>query len=317
MTEWTMTTYDGRKLALPVPLAWKLDYGLGSPCDSFWGKFLWAAGGEDALADGTRLTVTWEGETVFTGVVDECRCCWSAQGAVAEISGRGMQALLLDNQAEAADYGMATLGEILRGYVTPYGIQMGAPAALPGVAGFSVSSGQSCWGVVYDFARYHGGVAPRFDRAGRLVLAPFPDGKPLVLDETAPVTEAVWQVKRYGVLSQVTVKDVSGWGRQVVENPTFRRRGGQCSRVLLLPRKTGFQARRYNGQFQLDRSAADLYQAEVTVSLPFAAWPGDLVRLTRAGWSRNGLYRVRESRVTLDEGGCATTLILCDPDAVL
>lgn len=317
MTEWTMTTYDGRAFVLPAPLAWRLEYGLGSPCDSFWVEFLWTAGGEDILADGTRLTVTWQGETVFTGVVDECRCTWSAQGTRAEISGRGMQALLLDNQAEAADYGLATLGEILRGYVTPYGIDVGDQAALPGVAGFSVSSGQSCWGVVYDFARYHGGVAPRFDRRGRLILAPFSDGSPLVLDETDPVTEAAWQVKRYGVLSQVTVKDVSGWGRQVVENETFRQRGGRCSRVLLLPRKTGYQARRYSGQFQLDRSAADLYQAEVTLPRAFAAWPGDLVQLTRAGWSRNGIYRVRESRVTLDEGGCATKLTLCDPDAVL
>lgn len=317
MTEWTMTTYDGQTLTLPTPLAWRLDYGLGSPCDSFWGKFLWQEGGEEQLADGTRLTVTWKGETVFTGVVDECRCCWSAQGAVAEVSGRGMQALLLDNQAEAADYGLATLDQILRGYVTPYGIQVGAKAALPGVAGFSVSSGQSCWGVVYDFARYHGGVAPRFDRAGKLVLAPFDDGEPLALDKTVPVTEAVWQVKRYGVLSQVTVKDVSGWGRQVVENAAFRQRGGQCSRVLLLPRKTGFQARRYSGQFQLDRSAADLYQAEVTLPQAFAAWPGDLVRLTRAGSGSNGVWRVRESQVALDEGGSTTKLTLCDPAAVL
>ena len=53
------------------------------------------------------------------------------------------------------------------------------------------------------------------------------------------------------------------------------------------------------------------------MAIPFAAWPGDLVKLTRAGWSKNGVYRVRESRVEMDQRGCATTLTLCAPDAVL
>ena len=56
---------------------------------------------------GTRMEVTQEGKRVFTGVVDECLCQWDEQGCTAEISGRGMQALLLDNQAAAADFGQA------------------------------------------------------------------------------------------------------------------------------------------------------------------------------------------------------------------
>lgn len=111
------------------------------------------------------------------------------------------------------------------------------------------------------------------------------------------VTRMVPRDQRYGVLSQVTVKDVTGWTRQTEFNEDFRRRGGQCSRVILLPKDTGFQARRYQAKFQLDRSAAERLVIEVTVALPFAAWPGDLVRLTRTGWSGNGTYRVRESRV--------------------
>ena len=51
--------------------------------------------------------------------------------------------------------------------------------------------------------------------------------------------------------------------------------------------------------------------------MAFAAWPGDLVQLTRSGWSRNGIYRVQESRVTMGEDGYETTLVLGDPDAVL
>lgn len=313
MTTWTLTCYDGRTYPLPTPLAWRLEYGVGDPCDSFWVKTLWTEGEEAILADLTRLQVTQGGETLFLGVVDECETCWGPEGCTATFSGRGMQALLLDNQAEAADFGLATWEAILARYVSPYGIALDRGVSLPAAAGFSVASGSSCWKVVYDFARYHGGVTPRFTRAGKLALHPWEDGVPLVLDGGAPVTRVVRREQRYGVLSQVTVKDVSGWTRQTVVNETFRARGGQCSRVLLLPRKTGYQARRYQAQFQLDRSAAQLQTAEVTVALPFAAWPGDLVDLE--GWG-GGSWRVRESKVTLGEGGYETTLVLADPQAV-
>ena len=315
--EWTRLCYDGTEYTLPTPVAWRLNYGLGTPCDSVWVKTLWSAGQESRLADGTRLRVTEKGETLFFGVIDECETQWSPAGCVAEITGRGLQALLLDNQAEAADYGQATLAEILRRYVTPYGVGLEKAVSLPAVQGFSVASGSSCWKVLYTFARYYAGVTPRFTRAGKLALHPWEDKTPAALDETAPVTRVVRRDQRYGVLSQVTVKDVTGWTRQTEFNEDFRRRGGQCSRVILLPKDTGFQARRYQAKFQLDRSAAERLVIEVTVALPFAAWPGDLVRLTRTGWSGNGTYRVRESRVCLGELGHETTLVLGDPQGVL
>ena len=207
--------------------------------------------------------------------------------------------------------------KILRRYVTPYGVGLEKAVSLPAVQGFSVASGSSCWKVLYTFARYYAGVTPRFTRAGKLALHPWEDKTPAALDETAPVTRVVRRDQRYGVLSQVTVKDVTGWTRQTEFNEDFRRRGGQCSRVILLPKDTGFQARRYQAKFQLDRSAAERLVIEVTVALPFAAWPGDLVRLTRTGWSGNGTYRVRESRVCLGELGHETTLVLGDPQGVL
>ena len=171
--------------------------------------------------------------------------------------------------------------------------------------------------MLYDFARYHGGATPRFTRTGQLALHGWEDRTVLSLDGSSPVTEVIWRDKRYGVLSQVTVKDVTGLVRQTVENAAFRREGGRCSRVLLLPRDTGYQARRYRAQFQLDRSAAERKTAAVTVAIPFAAWPGDLVQLALPGWKVSGRWRVQENQVTLGERGCTTKLTLGKPDAVL
>lgn len=317
MTTWTLTCWNGKRYDLATPLAWRLEYGLGSPCDSFWVKFLWKDGQERLLSEGTRMTVFYQNQTVFFGVVDECQCQWSEAGCTAEISGRGMQALLLDNQAEAVDFTQASLTDILRRYVYPLGISLAKPVSVPGVWGYSVPSGSSCWKVLYQFARYYAGVTPRFDRRGKLLLTYWPNDKPIRLDETAPVTRLVARHKRYGVLSRVTVKDVTGWNRQTEVNASFQARGGQSSRVILMPKTTGYQARRYQAKFQLDRSAARLNQIEAELALPFAAWTGDLVYLARRELSRSRVYRVQESRVSLDEQGCRTVLVLGEPNAVL
>ena len=42
--EWTMLCYDGTEYTLPTPVAWRLNYGLGTPCDSVWVKTLWSGG---------------------------------------------------------------------------------------------------------------------------------------------------------------------------------------------------------------------------------------------------------------------------------
>jgi hypothetical protein len=115
----------------------------------------------------------------------------------------------------------------------------------------------------------------------------------------------------------VTVKDLSGWTEQTEVNQDFLDRGGCARRVICLPRKVGYQARRYQARFQLDRSAAKMRQVELTLAVPFAARPGELVSLTRAGWSRNGIYRVQACSVEMGEKGIETTLVLGDPDAVL
>ena len=79
MTEWRLNCYDGKVYTLPNPVAWRLDYGLGSPCDSFWVKALWSVGQEETLAAGTRMQVFHDGALCFVGVVDECEVRWQSR----------------------------------------------------------------------------------------------------------------------------------------------------------------------------------------------------------------------------------------------
>lgn len=312
-----VTDAKGRRWILPEPIAWRLDYAAGEPCDSFWIRCPWEADNGTKPADWVYFTAEHEGERVFTGVVDECEASLSASGGLLEVSGRGMAALLLDNEALGQDYGVATQADILRDHVTPYGIQAAPGASLPAVPEFSVATGDSEWSVVYAFARYYGGVAPRFDRLGRLVLTGWPDGQEYLLGDGAPVTELVCRDKRYGVLSQVLVRDRYSGAVQTVENRSFLAAGGRARRVLTMPGRSSYKTMRYTGQFQLDKSAADLERLEATVAQPFCAWPGDLVRVQRSGWDRDGLYRAAGTAVGMDASGCWTRLELARPDFVV
>ena len=183
-----LTCWDGRRITLPDVVRWKFQYGCGTPCDSFQLTCLWEPGEADVLAEAVGFTASQDGETVFTGVVDECERGWDSSGGTLTVAGRGMAARLLDNEALGADYQVATLEDILRDHVAPYGIPASVGAELPAVPNFSVATGSSEWQVVYEFCRYYGGIAPRFDRYGRLVIAPWPDGERRVLGPDAAVT---------------------------------------------------------------------------------------------------------------------------------
>lgn len=309
---------DGTRYALPELLEWELDYGCGTPCDSFRVVSLWSCEDDTVLANAVRFAAFQEQEQVFAGVVDECQVTWSGQGCRLEVSGRGMAALLLDNEAQGLDYEVATLQDILRDHVLPYGIQVARQEELPAVEHFSIDYGSSEWAVLYDFACYHGGVTPRFDREGQLVLSGWQDKQPKVIHDRVPVTALSARDKRYGVLSEIWVREAGKEpAMHKVVNAEFKDGGGQCRRMYTMPTKSNYQAMRYQGRYQLDKSAAELLRLEVDIALPFCAWPGELVQLERTGWGRNGLYRVAQAAVSMDSAGYSTRLELVHPDTML
>lgn len=119
---------------------------------------------------------------------------------------------------------------------------------------FSVPTGSSEWAVLYEFAQYCGGVCPRFDRAGRLVLEGWTEVENLAISDATPVTSLTVRDRRYGVLSQILVRDRVRQTVEQVEATDFLRMGGRCRRVMTMPGRSSYQAMRYSGQFQLDRS---------------------------------------------------------------
>ncbi len=302
--------YRGARFALPPRTAWRFCYTTGIPCDSFEVTCLWGEAADPRLADGVYFLAQEGGERVFTGLVDECETRWDGTGSRLTLSGRGMAARLLDNEAKGADYQVATWADILRDHVTPYGITTLGGEHLPHVSGFSVETGSSEWNVVQQFACYYGGAEPRFDRLGRLVIPAGETGGRKILDLTCPVTYASLRDKRYGVLSHVLLRSPDAQGAEITVEGPFAQRGGLRRQVLTMPRKSGYEAMRYRGDYQLARSAQELRRLELRAAEPWLAFPGDRVELRLPRPDLTGVWRVWESECGCDGQGNYTRLEL-------
>lgn len=312
MTGYLLTAGGGR-IDLPPFLSWKLKRTGSVPCDSFEGTCPWDTGMEDAFRSACRLMVEENGERRFTGVLDEFRLTWDENGGTLQVSGRGMAALLLDNEAEGQDYQVATLKDILRDHVEPWGITVSKTGSLSAVPGFSVTTGQSEWQVLYNFARYYNGVEPRFDVYGRLTVAAGESGRLVAIDHRTGVLAVEWRDKRYGVYSEILVRDrgsVRPLTTQRMVNDDFIAQGGRCRRVITMPGKSAYQAMRYSGQYQLDCSAAERYRLEVTVPGTWFCEPGDRVQVSLVKPAISGTWRVLETETVLNGKGPRVKLTL-------
>ena len=312
-----VTCWDGTEYLLPQRLEWEFGYGLGSPCDAFRLVCVWTPGMEKRLADAVRFRAVEQGEVVFTGVVDEYQCIQDRKGSRMELSGRGLQGLLLDNESLPMEYRTATWKEILRDHVTPYGIEAEASSFLRVVPVFAVESGQSEWSVLRDFVCYHNGKTPRFDRTGKLVVSDWKDETTVVVDDSTTVTRLTYGESRYGVLSEVVVRDRVRNAVERVRNEAFSAKGGRCRRVMTVAGRSSGAAMRYTGDYQLRASRGEQVRCEVTLPTLFAAFPGELVSVERTGFEGNGVYRVVEAVVGVSAGGAYTELTLGDPDVLI
>ena len=311
-----VTMGDGAVLQLPTVIEWTFRYGMGTPCDSFEAVCLWEMGRELELEGACRFYADHEGERVFTGVVDEYACAMDSQGSRLELSGRGMAALLLDNEAMPAEYQQATWADIRADHVAPYGIETVGGGGLEPVRTFHVTSGVSEWSVVEEYLRYYNGLTPRFDRQGRLVAQPPEDGAALLVDDRAAVSALEYRHDRYGVLSQVVVRQRTAGGSQTVTDEAFAAQGGRARRVVSVPNTTGTAAMRYTAQYQLQASRSGRRRCTLTMAGGFLAQPGQLVQVARTGFGANGLYRAAQVQVTCGREGLYTRMELGEMDAI-
>ena len=302
-------TSDHRVFDLPVPLTWNVTHTGTVPCDSYSITFLY----ENTMAEVLHLAAGFaaieNGVTMLRGIVDEYTVDLGADGLTATVVGRGYAARLLDNESRPLTYQDATLAEIIRCHVTPYGISCGEVANVRATSVYTVAAGSSQWKALEGFCRTYGGFSPRFSRDGKLLAAPEKDsGRHIRIGDGDPVLSCTLREDHYGVLTEVLVIDKKQNVYYNVKNQDMIDRGGQCRRVVYTPGQSTWAAMRYTGEYQIQRSKED--EKSIAVCLPgsFLAFPGDIVELRMERMGLSGTFRVAESEneFSIQKGATAT-----------
>lgn len=302
-----LETYDGAGYTLPMLLRWTLEYTGAIPCDSMTVTCLYDAGMAEVLPKATRFTAYDDGKIMLRGVVDAYEISMSRQGLLATIEGRGMAALLLDNESEALSYERALLSEILYNHVSPYGMAAERRKEISG-GRYAVVSGSSQWKAVQGFTNRFGGFDPYVTPEGTLVIGPlWGSGKERQINDSAPLLSLHKREQRYGVISQVLIQDKVQGISHPVNNAEFARAGGQRRHVLYMPRSTA-EDRRYTGEFQIAQSALEQLEIDLELPVPFAAMPGDRLILSLSRLNLRGTYDVVRSQSRMDGDGQRTEL---------
>lgn len=299
----------GGETELPVLLSWDMSYGRGLPCDAFEISFLSDGAMLPILEGAVRFRGSYQGETVFLGVVDEFEIEASEQGNRAFLRGRGLAALLLDNEAEAAQFYSAGLEQILEKYVYSFGVGVVKINSKCSKLPLQVASGSSCWRVLEDFLWFGSGIRPYFEPDGALVIGE-QSGVRRRIDEKTAVELTKIRRRRYGVVSKVLVKNKAAGAVEMVENADFLARGGCCQRVVNVPRHTGYDAMRMTGKYQIERSREEELLLSLRLPGVFAAFPGDVMELRGSKLGADGDYFVGRSRCFADGDRAGTEIYL-------
>ena len=303
-------TADHRIYDLPPLLSWRVTHTGGVPCDSYAVTFLYQADMAPVLRRAAGFIGFDGGQLVARGIVDDFTVELDAGGLTATLTGRGAAARLLDNESRPVTYQDATLAEIIRCHVTPYGVVTQELADVRASSVYTVAAGTSQWKALENFCRTYGGFIPRFAVNGALLAAPErDDGKRLVIGTETPVLSCTWREDHYGVLTEALVIDKTRNVSYSVRNQEMIDKGGQCRRVIYTPGQSTWAAMRYTGQYQIEKSREE--ERSVTVTLPgnFLAYPGDRVNLSLPRLGLAGTYRVAEAENTCSAQGGATAAL--------
>ena len=303
-------TADHQIYDLPPLLSWTVTHTGGVPCDSYTVTFLYQAEMAAVLPLSAGFIGFENGQLVARGIVDDITVELDDGGVTATITGRGAAARLLDNESRPVTYQDATLAEIIRCHVTPYGVVTQELADVRASSVYTVAAGTSQWKALENFCRTYGGFIPRFAVNGALLAAPErDDGKRLVIGTETPVLSCTWREDHYGVLTEALVIDKTRNVSYSVRNQEMIDKGGQCRRVIYTPGQSTWAAMRYTGQYQIEKSREE--ERSVTVTLPgnFLAYPGDRVNLSLPRLGLAGTYRVAEAENTCSAQGGATAAL--------
>lgn len=300
---------DGNEELLPDFLSWDICHGTGEPCDFFEVSYIYYPTQLYLLETAVRFKAVHDGETVFMGIVDEYTVSIDERGCIATLNGRSLAALLLDNAVSAASYASVDLTKIVNSYVKPLGISAIRSSAMPTLYNFTVSVGESAWGVLKRYCRYAANIQPRFSKEGTLILDN-ESGDSHLINADRDVVAVRLHNERYGIISTVQLINRVSGEIYTVNNQKFINSGGKRRHVMTIPRNLGANAARYTGEYQIAESERGKKYVEITMTNQFLFFPGDTVHIINDNLGLDGNYTVSSSHCWADGTSAGTIMKL-------
>ncbi len=297
----------GAETQLPALLQWSVKRTDGDPCDSFSVQFACSKETKAVLEQAAEFQAYEKGRLVFTGIVDDFELRLGKDGVLAELTGRGLAARLMDMQTKAAEYVSAQLTDILNAYVRPCGVLKIEADEMGPVSNFVVQTGGTCYQALAGFCRHSAEIYPRFLADGTLVLKKEAAGKQIAL--TSGILRAQYVRNRYGVAARQVLINTRNGSAQEASYAEFQAVGG--TRVQYAGR-TGDKIRASfrTAKQRLDDTKRDEKLLYVTCAGSFLAEPLDKVSLSVPALGISGTFTVQEVQSSCDETGLTCTLVM-------
>lgn len=300
---------SGVQTELPEFLSWDVCHGMGEPCDWFEVSFIYYADRLSKLRSACRFRALHNGGVVFTGVIDEYSISIDEKGSVVTLSGRSDAALLLDNELAAQEYASLGSAAAVSSFVSPFGITSFVSGASKTLYGFSVRSGESAWSAIKRFCRFAWNTTPFFAKDGTLIMNGRA-GQTITVDASKDAAGIAMCDERYGIISDITVRNRVSGTSYTVSNADLVSRGGKCHRELTVPKTTGADAARYTAEYQIAESKRGKSCVKLTLTKQFACFPGDRVSLAASKLGISGVYTVLSAHCWADSLSAGTVVTL-------
>lgn len=245
---------------------------------------------------------------LFCGLVDKQTLRRDKVGMQAAFSARGMAAAAaLDNEAQPRVYGRVSMNELFTRHLCPHGftqLEGGTDAYL---RGYTVAKGMSDWEAFSTFCRMSVSQKPYVK--GSSVLLGAPPAKTHSLTADSGILALEHALDRYGVLSEIWLRDQQGLYSSVMSNPRAQALRVQRRRYLIPD--TGWAKLPGAGTNERIRTSMLEYS---TVKLILTGLRDIAVgeRIALSDKLVSGHWFVREVRHSLSASGLLTALVLCD-----
>lgn len=306
-------TESGEKITLNCLLSLYLNQEDGVPADDLTAVFSVI----NKIPVLSKMTIVHEGETLFTGIVDEQIMRCNSEGKTVKLMARSLAALLLDNEAKPEEYKKPSASVLFLKHIAPFlNEYVGEDTPYNGSLG--VNKGVCHWQVLEEFCRNKYNCFPRINEEGKVILNGKYTDKVLTFSNgqkagCLPYTAIEMIQRRHKMLSSVWVRTQANKGYDMeIVNEKAKVKGIVRQRYLNVVDTE--DATIFHADKMIEKSNETALEIMITSPLPILRCLGATIHLPDEEAEEVKTMKVCKVKYTYTQNGHNTVLTLCEKE---